>query len=182
MSGIPTNGLRKKENITKGVRRENTHTESVQSQKIQSSPIMEISRQRMPHFRRGRRKNLPTEKYRRLLISQKRTAGSYRRQRTRCRKSGSMRWNVSLMNRPEKQSMWWFRWKWRSHSSLTDLEKLRFTNSRPKICILCIERLQRQKRIILLWRVHIRQNSVQKMFTITWNITARARHRESVID
>ena len=67
------------------------HTESVQSQKIQSSPIMEISRQRMPHFRRGRRKNLPTEKYRRLLISQKRTAGSYRRQRTRCRKSGSMR-------------------------------------------------------------------------------------------
>ena len=55
----------------------------------------------------------------------------------------------------------------RSHSSLTDLEKLRFTNSRPKICILCIERLQRQKRIILLWRVHIRQNSVQKMFTIT---------------
>lgn len=71
--------------------RENTHTESVQSQKIQSSPIMEISRQRMPHFRRGRRKNLPTEKYRRLLISQKRTAGSYRRQRTRCRKSGSMR-------------------------------------------------------------------------------------------
>ena len=88
---IPTNGLRKKENITKGVCRENTHTESVQSQKIQSSPIMEISRQRMPHFRRGRRKNLPTEKYRRLLISQKRTAGSYRRQRTRCRKSGSMR-------------------------------------------------------------------------------------------
>ena len=80
-----------KGNITKGVCRENTHTESVQSQKIQSSPIMEISRQRMPHFRRGRRKNLPTEKYRRLLISQKRTAGSYRRQRTRCRKSGSMR-------------------------------------------------------------------------------------------
>ena len=44
---IPTNGLRKKENITKGVRRENTHTESVRSQKIQSSPIMEISRQRL---------------------------------------------------------------------------------------------------------------------------------------
>ena len=109
MSGIPTNGLRKKENITKGVCRKNTHIESVQSQKIQSSPIMEISRQRMPHFRRSRRKNLPTKKYRRLLISQKRTAGSYRRQRIRCRKSGSMRWSVSLMNRPEKQSMWWFR-------------------------------------------------------------------------
>lgn len=45
MSGTPTNGLRKKENITKGVCRENTHTESVRSQKIQSSPIMEISRQ-----------------------------------------------------------------------------------------------------------------------------------------
>ena len=43
MSGIPSNGLRKKENITKGVCRENTHTESVRSQKIQSSPIMEIS-------------------------------------------------------------------------------------------------------------------------------------------
>ena len=50
---IPTNGLRKKENITKGVCRENTHTESVQSQKMQSSPIMEIFRQRTPHFRRG---------------------------------------------------------------------------------------------------------------------------------
>ena len=53
MSGTPTNGLRKKENITKGVCRENTQTESVRSQKIQSSPIMEISRQRMPHFRSG---------------------------------------------------------------------------------------------------------------------------------
>lgn len=61
MSGTPTNGLRKKENITKGVCRKNTHTESVRSQKIQSSPIMEISRQRMPHFRRDRRKNLPTK-------------------------------------------------------------------------------------------------------------------------
>ena len=49
------------------------------------------SRQRMPHFRRGRRKNLPTKKYRRLLISQKRTAESCRKQRTRCRQSGSMR-------------------------------------------------------------------------------------------
>lgn len=80
-----------KENITKGVCRENTHTESVRSQKIQSSPIMEISRQRMPHFRRGRRKNLPTKKYRRLLISRKRVVRSCRKQRTRCRKSGSMR-------------------------------------------------------------------------------------------
>lgn len=91
MSGTPTNGLRKKENITKGVCRENTHTESVRSQKIQSSPIMEISRQRMPHFRRGRRTNLQTKKYRRLLISRKRTAESCRKQRTRCRQSGSMR-------------------------------------------------------------------------------------------
>ena len=79
------------ENITKGVCRENTHTESVRSQKIQSSPIMEISRQRMPHFRRDRRKNLPTKKYRRLLISRKRVVRSCRKQRTRCRKSGSMR-------------------------------------------------------------------------------------------
>ncbi len=74
-----------------GNSRENTHTESVRSQKIQSSPIMEISRQRMPHFRRDRRKNLPTKKYRRLLISRKRVVRSYRKQRTRCRKSGSMR-------------------------------------------------------------------------------------------
>ena len=88
---IPTNGLRKKENITKGVCRENTHTESVQSQKMQSSPIMEIFRQRTPHFRRGRRTNLQTKKYRRLLISRKRTAESCRKQRTRCRQSGSMR-------------------------------------------------------------------------------------------
>lgn len=80
-----------KESITIGVCRENTHTENVQSRKIQSSPIMEIFRQRMPHFRRGRRKNLPTEKYRRLLISRKRAAESCRKQRTRCRQSGSMR-------------------------------------------------------------------------------------------
>ena len=65
--------------------------ESVQSQKMQSSPIMEIFRQRTPHFRRGRRTNLQTKKYRRLLISRKRTAESCRKQRTRCRQSGSMR-------------------------------------------------------------------------------------------
>ena len=80
-----------KGNITKGVCRENTHTESVQSQKMQSSPIMEIFRQRTPHFRRGRRTNLQTKKYRRLLISRKRTTESCRKQRTRCRQSGSMR-------------------------------------------------------------------------------------------
>ena len=162
---IPTNGLRKKENITKGVCRENMHTESVQSQKMQSSPIMEIFRQRTPHFRRGRRTNLQTKKYRRLLISRKRTAESCRKQRTRCRQSGSMRGSVSLMNRPEKQSMLWFRWMWRSHLNRMDWEKLRFTSSRPKICILCIARLQRQKRIILLWRAHTRRNSEPRIFT-----------------
>lgn len=45
------------------------------------------------------------------------------------------------------------------------LGKLRFTSSRPKICILCIARLQRQKRIILLWRAHTRRNSEPRIFT-----------------
>ena len=65
----------------------------------------------------------------------------------------------------EQQSMLWFRWMWRSHLNRMDWEKLRFTSSRPKICILCIARLQRQKRIILLWRAHTRRNSEPRIFT-----------------
>lgn len=72
------------------VQREHAHRERAKSENAKQSDYGDFQT-RMPHFRRGRRKNLPTEKYRRLLISQKRTAGSYRRQRTRCRKSGSMR-------------------------------------------------------------------------------------------
>ena len=69
------------------VQREHAHRERAKSENTKQSDYG----QRMPHFRRGRRKNLPTKKYRRLLISRKRVVRSCRKQRTRCRKSGIMR-------------------------------------------------------------------------------------------
>ena len=55
----------------KGVCRENTHTEGVRSQKYKAVRLWEISRQGCHISAGGRRKNLPTKKYRRLLISRK---------------------------------------------------------------------------------------------------------------
>lgn len=72
------------------VQREHAHRERAKSENTKQSDYGDFQT-RMPHFRRGRRKNLPTKKYRRLLISRKRVVRSCRKQRTRCRKSGSMR-------------------------------------------------------------------------------------------
>ena len=77
---IPTNGLRKKENITKGVCRENTHTESVRSQKIKAVRLWRFP-DKDATFSQGQADEFTDQKVQKAFVSRKRTAGSYRRQR-----------------------------------------------------------------------------------------------------
>lgn len=74
----------------KRVQREHAHKERAKSEN-RGSPTVESFRRRMILLRRGRQKDLRIRGYRRLLTNRRRTAGSYRRQRIRCRRSGSMR-------------------------------------------------------------------------------------------
>ncbi len=72
------------------VQREHAHRERAKSENAKQSDYGDLQTKDAT-FSQGRRTNLQTKKYRRLLISRKRTAESCRKQRTRCRQSGSMR-------------------------------------------------------------------------------------------
>ena len=146
------------------VQREHAHRERAKSENAKQSDYGDLQTKDAT-FSQGRRTNLQTKKYRRLLISRKRTAESCRKQKDKMptkrqyemkrvfdEQTGKAKYVVVPVDveKPFKPD---------------GLGKLRFTSSRPKICILCIARLQRQKRIILLWRAHTRRNSEPRIFT-----------------
>ena len=72
------------------VQREHAHRERAKSENAKQSDYGDLQTKDAT-FSQGQWTNLQTKKYRRLLISRKRTAESCRKQRTRCRQSGSMR-------------------------------------------------------------------------------------------
>ena len=71
---IPTNGLRKKENITKGrVQREHAHRERAKSENTKQSDYGDFQTKDAT-FSQGQAEEFTDKKYRRLLISRKRVA------------------------------------------------------------------------------------------------------------
>lgn len=72
------------------VQREHAHRERAKSENTKQSDYGDFQTKDAT-FSQGQAEEFTDKKYRRLLISRKRVVRSYRKQRTRCRKSGSMR-------------------------------------------------------------------------------------------